>query len=351
MNAHESSERLSDSHSIKVMTADDDETTRTLLRAALTQWGYQVVEAEDGEEAWKQLQEPNPPHILILDWIMPKLDGIGLCKRIEKELPHRPYIIFLTRLGGTENVIQGLEAGADEFIIKPIDLAELRIRISAGERIIKYRNQLEDQNKELQKLIAHAKDPHDDFAWHRISMNDLVELLEKTSSKIGQVSKHFSMLPEQNITVLQEITLLQNQLSQVITKIKTEIDSLRVKSQQNKSVPEPVAPKSLIDMKRMRDFFGDDINAIRDFFKTFLALTKKQLKEIDLAIQTQNMKAGKYYFHLMGSASGNSGMVEIYQICGIGEEKVSQNNWDEAAKCYHLLIEIVQRLEKEVLAI
>jgi DNA-binding response OmpR family regulator len=135
------------SPTIKVLIADDDPPTRILLRAAITQWGYEVVEASNGEEAWDVLKKPNPPQLLILDWLMPKLDGITLCSRIKKEhIPHT-YTILLTQVTGTTNIIKGLEAGADEFLSKPFNMAELRSRLSVGARIIKFENALANQNK------------------------------------------------------------------------------------------------------------------------------------------------------------------------------------------------------------
>lgn len=138
------------SESVKVLIADDDESMRHLLREAISQWGYQVVEAHDGEEAWKILQQNDPPQLLLLDWRMPKLNGLGLCERIRTELPFHPYIIFLTQVSGAENIIKGLEVGADEFLLKPVNFSELRIRIFAGERIIQYNNIIKKQQQQLQ---------------------------------------------------------------------------------------------------------------------------------------------------------------------------------------------------------
>ena len=135
---------------VRILVADDDPPTRILLRAAITQWGYEVVEAKDGEEAWQILQTPEAPRILILDWLMPKLDGIDLCVRVKKELSFHPYVILLTQMTGTTNVIKGLDAGADEFLSKPFNMAELRSRLSVASRIIKYEKMLAEQNIKLQ---------------------------------------------------------------------------------------------------------------------------------------------------------------------------------------------------------
>src|SRR5690348_12165474 len=147
MNASEKTkETVKAAESIKVLIADDDPPTRILLRAAISQWGYEVVEASNGEEAWQILQQPIPPRLLILDWLMPKLDGISLCERIKREQLIHPYTILLTQVTGTTNIIKGLEAGADEFLSKPFNMAELRSRLSVGARIIRFENALAEQS-------------------------------------------------------------------------------------------------------------------------------------------------------------------------------------------------------------
>ncbi len=125
--------------SIKVLIADDDTPTRLMLRAAITQWGFDVIEAGDGEQAFHILQNPDSPQILIIDWLMPKLDGIELCKKIRAEITAHPYIILLTQNTGTTNTLTGLEAGADEFLGKPFKMAELRSRLNVGARIQNYK--------------------------------------------------------------------------------------------------------------------------------------------------------------------------------------------------------------------
>jgi DNA-binding response OmpR family regulator len=140
---------------LKVLIADDDPPTRVLLRAAISQWGYKVIESRDGQEAWDCLQEADAPQLIILDWLMPKIDGVDLCRRIKKELAYRPYVILLTQVAGTSNIIKGLEAGADEFLSKPFNMAELRSRLSVGSRIVNFGNELAEQNKQL---IENAKE-------------------------------------------------------------------------------------------------------------------------------------------------------------------------------------------------
>jgi CheY-like chemotaxis protein len=139
-----------------VLVADDDPATRLLLRTALTNWDYIVQEAENGEEAWAIISQPNAPKLLILDCIMPNPTGYELCARIRQQLEpdYIPYIILLTQNGGEENIIKGLDAGANEFLTKPFHTAELRSRIAVGRKIISYESALVAQNQQLKNYIA-----------------------------------------------------------------------------------------------------------------------------------------------------------------------------------------------------
>lgn len=144
-------------HPIKVLIADDDAPTRILLRAAISQWGYEVEEAADGEEAWHLIAQSDSPKIVILDWLMPKLDGVKICQRVKNELTHAPYIIMLSQLSGTTNIVKGLEAGANEFLSKPFNMAELKSRLLVGKRIIQYQKSLAFYYHAMQELSGYLK--------------------------------------------------------------------------------------------------------------------------------------------------------------------------------------------------
>ena len=141
----------------KILIADDDESMRILLREAVTRWGFFAVEAKNGEEAWKILQEAAAPRLLILDWKMPKLDGIALCERIHKELTFKPYIIFLSQVSGAENILKGFDAGADEFLLKPVNFGELRSRLIFGEKILGLRSTINEQEIRLEKNKSYIR--------------------------------------------------------------------------------------------------------------------------------------------------------------------------------------------------
>ena len=122
---------------MKVLVADDDPTYRMLLQVTIRKWGYTAVAAADGEEAWQQLCAPDGPRLAVLDWIMPSVDGLEVCRRARSaKLSNYVYIILLTARSNTTDLLAGLEAGADDYLTKPPDLDELKLRIQAGCRIL-----------------------------------------------------------------------------------------------------------------------------------------------------------------------------------------------------------------------
>jgi diguanylate cyclase (GGDEF)-like protein len=130
---------------MKVLVADDSATIRALLRASLTAWGFEVVEAKNGAQAWVELQAPDAPSLAIIDWEMPGLDGVELCRRLRgREALGRPYTYVLLGTGhdGRQDVIAGMEAGADDYVVKPFDEQELRVRLRAGRRIVELQVEL-----------------------------------------------------------------------------------------------------------------------------------------------------------------------------------------------------------------
>ncbi|MBK9710318.1 MAG: diguanylate cyclase [Kouleothrix sp.] len=119
-----------------VLIVDDDPVQRRILRSQLVRLGYDVREAADGDQAWTQLQQESAP-IVITDWMMPQLDGPALIAQIRAaELPGYTYVILLTAKDHREDVVIGLEAGADDYLTKPCDAHELRARVAIGARIV-----------------------------------------------------------------------------------------------------------------------------------------------------------------------------------------------------------------------
>ena len=127
----------------RVLIAEDDESTRLLLEKSLTKWGYEVVIACDGNEAWERFQDPTAPKLALLDWMMPGMSGADICRKIrETKTLTPPHVIMLTSRTEKEDVVAGLEAGANDYVPKPFDKEELRARLEVGRRSVELQNAL-----------------------------------------------------------------------------------------------------------------------------------------------------------------------------------------------------------------
>jgi diguanylate cyclase (GGDEF)-like protein len=140
----------------KILVAEDEITFRHMLKTFLTKWGYEVTAVSDGLEAWKVLQGEDRPRLAVLDWMMPNMDGVEICRAIRESKPD-PYIylLLLTSRDQKQDVVEGIEAGADDYLIKPFDPQELRARIHAGERIIELEDRLVRAREALRELATH----------------------------------------------------------------------------------------------------------------------------------------------------------------------------------------------------
>lgn len=140
---------------MKILVAEDDPLSCRVLQATLVKWGHDVVVSRDGDEAMAVLQRADAPPLAILDWMMPGCDGIEVCRQVRQSPNAAPtYIILLTAKGEKEDIVTGLEAGADDYLIKPFVRAELQARIGVGERVIALQQRLADRVSELDRALA-----------------------------------------------------------------------------------------------------------------------------------------------------------------------------------------------------
>jgi diguanylate cyclase (GGDEF)-like protein len=141
---------------VKILIAEDDPTTRQLLKSILVKWGYDVIDTSNGNEAWQALQAEEAPRLAILDWKMPGMDGTEICRKVRQEVnEHYIYIILLTARDRDEDLIAGMEAGADDYITKPFKTSELRVRLRAGRRIVELQNELIAAREILKRQAAY----------------------------------------------------------------------------------------------------------------------------------------------------------------------------------------------------
>ncbi|MBI4480946.1 MAG: diguanylate cyclase [Acidobacteria bacterium] len=141
---------------MKVLIADDDIVNRRILEKFLEKWGYEVFTATDGSEAWEMLQKQDTPRLVILDWMMPGLDGAQICREIRKRNDaFYTYIVMVTAKFQKQDILDGLEAGADDYLTKPFDSNELRARLRSGRRILELHEELLRSREQLQHQASH----------------------------------------------------------------------------------------------------------------------------------------------------------------------------------------------------
>lgn len=170
---HESLHPMPDT---RILIADDSLVSRHLLEATLRRWNYEVTVACDGNEAWNLLRGEDPPRIAILDWVMPGMSGPEVCKRVREHAKNGElnytYIVLLTSKSQREDLIEGMEAGADDYLTKPFDQHELKVRLRAGSRVIDLQRELVGAREELREQATK------DFLtriWNRSSILDILQ--------------------------------------------------------------------------------------------------------------------------------------------------------------------------------
>jgi sigma-B regulation protein RsbU (phosphoserine phosphatase) len=143
---------------MKVLIAEDDRVTGELLDRTLRRWHYDTILVSDGHEAWTHLRQTTAPTLAILDWMMPGMDGPDICRRVRAELPlANMYLMLVTAREARRDLIAGLDAGADDYIVKPFDADELRARIAVGVRLIALQEKLAERVEELQAALSSVK--------------------------------------------------------------------------------------------------------------------------------------------------------------------------------------------------
>lgn len=147
---------------MKILVAEDDRVSRHILTTSLTKWGYEVLVTLDGAEAWEQLQMSDAPAMAILDWMMPGIDGVELTRRVRGLTRKVPtYIMLLTARVDKESIVAGLEAGANDYLTKPVELAELRARVQVGRQMIELQTQLAERVTQLEQALADVRSLRD----------------------------------------------------------------------------------------------------------------------------------------------------------------------------------------------
>jgi two-component system cell cycle response regulator len=142
---------------MQALVVDDSAVYRKLIGDHLRSWNFGVTLAETGSEAWQILEKPDSPKLVLLDWVLPDLDGIELCKRIRKAGSTGPYVyvILLTSNEGRQNMLDAMQAGADDYLVKPFDEMELKARLLVGKRILDLQEELVSARESMRHAATH----------------------------------------------------------------------------------------------------------------------------------------------------------------------------------------------------
>jgi len=170
---------------MEILIAEDDVTSRLILESIIKKWSFEVISVDNGLAAWEILQRKNVPPIALLDWEMPGIDGLDLCRRVKLLDRENPlYTILLTGRDSKEDIVTGLQAGADDYITKPFDNNELLARINVAKRLVQTQLQLNKKVTELESALDHVKTlqgiipicmhchsiRNDDAAWNKLEI-------------------------------------------------------------------------------------------------------------------------------------------------------------------------------------
>jgi two-component system cell cycle response regulator len=175
---------------LRVLIAEDDAVSRTILKKAVEKFGHECLTAEDGEEAWELFQNISEVDVVISDWMMPGLDGLELCRRVRAiNNGWYTFFVFLTALGDKEHLLEGMQAGADDYLAKPLDREQLQVRLIAASRMNSLHRQLNEQNSELEKLnrelfAASRRDPLTRLG-NRLRLREDLETLSAQVERYG----------------------------------------------------------------------------------------------------------------------------------------------------------------------
>ncbi len=138
-----------------VLIAEDDAVSRTILKKAVEKFGHECLVAEDGEMAWELFQDTEEVDVVISDWMMPGIDGLEFCRRVrETNSDSYTFFIFLTALDDKQHLLEGMKAGADDYLTKPLDREQLQVRLMAASRVNSLHRQLNEQNHQLNEQKA-----------------------------------------------------------------------------------------------------------------------------------------------------------------------------------------------------
>ncbi|HUO30175.1 MAG TPA: diguanylate cyclase [Bryobacteraceae bacterium] len=175
---------MSECSAVQILVADDSPVFRDMLRRMLVEWGYEVILVADGQQAWDALRQENGPRLALLDWMMPGMDGADVCRRVRAQVRDRyVYMMLLSVRAELDDVVSGMESGADDYMVKPFQVEELRARLRAGRRVLALQEQLVEAREALREQAT-----RDGLTglWNRRAIFDILQNELARSSRSGE---------------------------------------------------------------------------------------------------------------------------------------------------------------------
>jgi two-component system cell cycle response regulator len=175
---------------VRILLAEDSAVYRQLISGHLNDWGFDLVIAKDGAEAWTCLQAPDAPRLALLDWVLPQVEGIELCRRIRQAEAgtHYSYIVLLTGKDGENDLLEGMKAGADDYLVKPFKPLELKARLLAGKRILDLHEELVDGRESLRIAATY------DFLTLLLNRGEILTLLDRELNRGWREITHVGII-------------------------------------------------------------------------------------------------------------------------------------------------------------
>ena len=175
---------------MEALVVDDSAVYRKLIGDHLRSWGFGVILAESGSEAWRILEQPDAPKLVLLDWVLPDLDGIELCQRIRRAGLSGPYVyvILLTGKEGHQNMLDAMQAGADDYLVKPFDELELKARLLVGKRILDLQDELVSARESMRRAATH------DSLTGLMNRGEIVDMLVRELERARREHKPVSII-------------------------------------------------------------------------------------------------------------------------------------------------------------
>ena len=175
----------------RVLIAEDDKMTRIILRQQLKKWGYDIIEAENGQQAYEMLSGADAPSIAVMDWMMPVMSGIETCRKLKNDGKNGAYIIILTSKDSSNDIVEALESGADDFMSKPVNSAVLHSRLNVATRTTEYRDKLADYAHKMEELAQQR-------AEQLVHADRLVTIGTMASSIVHEINNPLSVISSTN---------------------------------------------------------------------------------------------------------------------------------------------------------